>query len=158
MTAAKNFDLIIRTCQKLNLTLKIFGTGIEENKLRKIAGKNVEFLGRVSDEELASLYQNAKTFIVAQADEDFGITPIEANAAGTPVIAFKGGGYLETVIDGQTGLFFDELTVDSLVKAIKQFEKSKFYTKILTAHAQAFSKENFQKQFRSYIKEACPKS
>ena len=151
MTAAKNFDLIIKACQKANVTLKVFGNGIEENNLRNHANENTEFLGRVSDGELVTLYQNAKAFIVAQADEDFGITPLEANAAGTPVIAYKGGGYLETVVDGQTGLFFDELSVNSLAKALKNFGNKKFDPKKLQLHAQNFSKENFITKFKKTI-------
>ena len=140
MTAAKNFDLIIKACQKANVTLKVFGNGIEENNLRNHANENTEFLGRVSDGELVTLYQNAKAFIVAQAD-----------AAGTPVIAYKGGGYLETVVDGQTGLFFDELSVNSLAKALKNFGNKKFDPKKLQLHAQNFSKENFITKFKKTI-------
>ncbi len=150
LVSAKNFDLIIKACRKAKVNLKIYGDGILRPELEKLAGKEIEFLGRVNDEKLISLYQNAKAFIIAQKDEDFGITPVEAMAAGTPVIAFRGGGYTETVTD-KTGVFFDELTVDSLVKAIKKFEKKKFCKKDLLACAQKFSKERFRKQMTSFI-------
>lgn len=151
LVAAKNFDLIIKACKKLNVNLKIFGTGIEEKRLKKLANNNVKFLGKVTDRELVVLYQNAKAFIVAQRDEDFGITPVEAASAGIPTIAYQGGGYLETVIDAQTGVFFNELTVDSLVKAIKKSQKMHFNQKTLLEHAQKFEKSNFQKQIKSVI-------
>jgi glycosyltransferase involved in cell wall biosynthesis len=162
LVAAKNFDLIIRACQKANVNLKLFGTGTEEKHLKKLAhshpeldsgskSTNIQFLGRVSDQELLNLYQHVHAFIVAQADEDFGITPIEAAAAGCPTIAYRGGGYLESVIENKTGVFFDELTVNSLVKAIKKSQKIKFQKSALTSHAQKFSKERFQKQIKSFI-------
>jgi len=159
LTAAKNFDLIIKACRKTNASLKIFGTGVEERFLRKLAKGKVEFLGSVTDEQLASYYKNAKGFILAQKDEDFGITPIEAAAAGTPVIAYQGGGYLETVVVGKTGIFFNELTVDSLAKAIRRFSKQslplrgqmKWNKKTLQSHAKKFSKERFKKEMESFI-------
>jgi glycosyltransferase involved in cell wall biosynthesis len=157
LVAAKNFDLIIRACQKAKVNLRVFGTGVEEKALKKLAGKNTEFLGRISDSELVSYYQNARGFIVAQADEDFGITPIEAAAASCPTIAYKGGGYEESVIEGKTGIFFDELSVESLVQAIKSFQKIKFSQKALLAHAQGFSKARFQKEIKSFVNSALKK-
>jgi glycosyltransferase involved in cell wall biosynthesis len=151
LVAAKNFDLIIKACQASKVKLKIFGTGVESANLKKLANSNTQFLGNVSEEQLAELYQGARAFIVAQRDEDFGITPIEAAAADTPTIAYKGGGYLETVIDKKTGIFFDELTVESLTKTIKQFEKLKFNQKTLQNHAQKFDLKNFQKSFQKAV-------
>lgn len=151
LVAAKNFDLIIKACQKAKVSLKIFGTGVEEERLRKLAQGNCEFVGRVSEEELANLYQYAKAFIAAQKDEDFGITPVEAAAAGTPTIAYRGGGYLETVIEGKTGLFFDELTPDSIAKAIKKIKTVKFNKKALQNYAQKFSKDSFQRKFEKEV-------
>jgi len=151
MVAAKNFDLIIKACQKEGVSLKLYGSGIEENKLKKLNGENVEFLGKISDSELINYYRGAKAFIVAQKDEDFGITPIEAAAAGTPTIAYRGGGYLESVVNGKTGIFFDELTVDSLTKAIKKFEKLSFKKSDLTNHAKKFSEERFKKEVVQFV-------
>ena len=152
LVAAKNFDLIIKTMNKLYLPLLIYGSGSEEKHLRKIAGPTITFLGNINDHDLHYLYKNAICFVVAQRDEDFGITPIEANAEGTPVIAFHDGGYLETVIEGKTGIFFDELTSKSLAKAIKKLEKNKFNPTTLQNHAQKFSKKRFQQQIQKFIK------
>jgi len=151
LVAAKNFDIIIKACKKAGVALKIYGDGIDAEKLQKICGKKCEMLGRVSESELSRLYKNAKAFIVAQRDEDFGITPVEAAAAGTPTIAFRGGGYLETVVEDETGIFFDELTVESLIKAIKKFESMKFNKKVLQKHARKFNKESFKKQIKREI-------
>ncbi len=155
MVASKNFDLIIRACQKAGVELKIFGTGIEENRLKSMAGQKVEFLGRLPDEELISYYKGAKAFIIAQKDEDFGITPVEAMAGGTPVIAFKGGGYVESVIDGKTGVFFDEPTVESLTKAIKRFNDLNHLIKSEDCIKQAkkFSKERFKREILKFVQE-----
>lgn len=151
LTAAKNFDLIIKACQKAKVKLKIYGDGIDRKRLEKIAGPETEFLGRVTDNESIHLYQNARAFIIAQKDEDFGITPVESMAAGTPVIAYRGGGYRETVVDGKTGIFFDELSVDSLVRAIKKFQKTKFNKKVLTNHTQKFSKQRFEREITKFV-------
>ncbi len=151
MVAAKNFDLIIKACQKAKVNLKIFGSGILEEELKKIADPQTQFLGKVSDEELIALYKNASAFLVSQKDEDFGMTVVEAQAAGCPVVAYKGGGYLESVIDNRTGLFFDELTVDAIARAIKKFEKKKFNKKDLLDNAKRFSKERFEKEIKEFI-------
>lgn len=151
LVAAKNFDLIIRASRKAGVNLKIFGTGVLECELKKMADETVEFIGKVSDEELSSLYKSAQAFIVAQKDEDFGITTVEAQANGCPVIAYKGGGYLETVVENKTGIFFDELKIDSLTDAIKSIKGKRFDTKNLKENAKRFSKENFKKNFLSFV-------
>lgn len=157
MTSAKNFDLIIRVFNELELPLKIYGSGVLEGELKDMANKTIEFVGKVNDQELITLYQKAKAFIAAQKDEDFGITPVEAMAAGTPVIAYYGGGYLESVIEGKTGIFFKELSVESLSKTVKHFESS-LCRKIISAdcikQSDKFSKENSIKQFKKAVKEA----
>ena len=95
--------------------------------------------------------KGAKAFLFASEDEDFGIIPVEAMSAGLPVIAYKSGGVKETVIDGKTGLFFEELSVSSLKKAIEKFNKMKFDSKICQKQAQNFSKEEFGRKMRSLI-------
>jgi glycosyltransferase involved in cell wall biosynthesis len=152
LVSAKNFDLIIKACKKVNIKLKIFGTGILENDLKKIAGENTQFLGKVSDEELAVLYKNAFAFLASQKDEDFGITTIEANSVGCPVIAYRGGGYLETVIENKTGIFFEDLTIESLIKAINKFKKTKWNKKVIMDNAKRFSRERFEKEIKDYVK------
>lgn len=151
MTHAKNFDLIIKAFNTLKLPLKIYGDGVLKETLEKQANENIEFLGWVDDQELAKLYSNAKAFIVAQKDEDFGITPIEANSYGCPIIAYKGGGYLESVIEDETGVFFDLLNRESLIKAINKFNKIKFDKNKLLTYAKKFSKERFIRLFLSLI-------
>jgi len=125
LVSYKKFDLAIKVFNKLGWSLKIAGIGPETAKLKKLAGKNIEFLGLVSDEKLAGLYGQAKAFIFPQ-EEDFGITPLESMASGRPVIAYRSGGAVETVIEGETGIFFDEQTEESLVAALKGFNADNF--------------------------------
>jgi glycosyltransferase involved in cell wall biosynthesis len=160
VVGAKGIDLAIEASNKMGFCLKIVGepAGLrwEEKKFKKLCGKQVEFVGRVSDKALWRLYGECKAFLALATDEDFGITPVEAMAAGRPVIAYRGGGYLETVVSGKTGLFFDKLTVDGLVKAIRKFDDS--YHQILTPKAcrlQAgkFSKERFVREIKKFCRE-----
>ena len=151
MVAAKNFDLIIKACKQARVKLKIFGDGPSKRLLEDEANKNIEFLGQVSDGQQINLYKNAKAFIVAQKDEDFGITPVEAAAAGCPTIAFKGGGYLETVVEGETGLFFPDLTVESLVETLTKFQRIKWNKSAMIDFARRFSKEAFKKQITTFV-------
>lgn len=148
----KNFDLIIKTFNKLGWSLKIYGRGSQEEYLHKIAKKNVEFLGWVSEEEKWQLLRECRAFICAAEDEDFGITPVEAQAAGKPVIAFRGGGYLETVVEGKTGLFFDELTVEGLEKTVKKFRNLEFKSEDCRKRAKKFSKEKFKQKMLKLVK------
>lgn len=155
IVGAKGLDLAVHAAMELGIHLKIAGkaTGLytEYKDLQKQGKDNVEFLGYVSDDELVRLYAGAKAFLVLSVDEDFGITPVESMLMGTPVIAFHGGGYVETVIEGKTGTFFYEPTVDSLVAAIKKFEKMKFNPKNCVTQAQKFSRENFVKKINSLV-------
>ena len=115
----------------------------------------MEFLGYVPDSRLAKLYSGARAFLALATDEDFGITPVEAMLCGTPVIAYRGGGYLETVIEGKTGVFFKPDTAGSLVMAINNFldleEKGYFDPKFIQKHAQKFSKERFKKEILRFV-------
>ncbi len=146
----KKFDLIVETFNKLGLPVKIAGTGPELNKLKKMAGPNVEILGYVSEKELQKLYANCKAFLFPQL-EDAGIVPLEAMASGRPVIALNKGGSLDTMIDGKTGVLFEEQTVEDLEKAVKKFEKMKFDPKFIRAHAEKFDVENFKENIKVYI-------
>jgi glycosyltransferase involved in cell wall biosynthesis len=153
-TAAKNFDLVIKAFNKSGLKLIVYGDGPQNSYLRGIAKNNIHFVGEVEDSEVTSLYRKAKAYIVAQKDEDFGMTPVEAMSFGTPVIAYKGGGYLESVIDGKTGIFFDELTIESLSSAIKRFDDSNhrdITAENCIAQAKKFSKERFKKEIGEFI-------
>ena len=152
----KRIDLIIEAFNKLGdaYRLKIFGDGIDEKRLRKLAQSNprIEFLGRVSEEEKVKLFQNALAFINPQ-EEDFGITPVESMAAGRPVIAYNKGGAKETVIEGKTGLFFGEQTADSLAAVLRRFRNEDFNPQAIRAHAENFSVANFQEQIEKFIAE-----
>lgn len=144
LVTAKNFDLIIKACNELKIPLKIYGIGPEEITLKSIAGPTIEFLGNVSEEEKFSLMANCRAFIVAGRDEDFGITPVEAMAVGAPVIAYRGGGYVETVIEGKTGVFFDECNVESLMNVFKKIKSMKFKKEMLRKQAKKFDKGEFE--------------
>lgn len=154
LARAKHIDLAIRACNRLKMPLKVFGKPFADygEELRKIAGKSVEFLGEVSDEKLSDLYQGAKALIYPSEAEDFGIMPVEAMAAGIPVIAYNDGGVKETVINGKTGVLFDELTPTAIIKAIKQLEKLSIDPKDCIDQASKFSKERFKREMINYIK------
>ena len=151
LAASKHVDLVIKTCTQLGLPLKIVGSGRALPYLQSLAGNTVEFLGSVSDETLCDLYARAKTLIYPAEDEDFGMVPLEAMAYGTPVIVHHSGGFLETVVDGKTGIFFTEFTVEALEKAIRQAERVEWDAEALYRHAKRFSKERFKREILSLI-------
>lgn len=166
LARAKHYDLIINAFAELQLPLKIFGKGFagyeEELKtqISELTSKNpelqIELLGEVSNEEKFVLMRQAKGFIFAGEDEDFGIIPVESMSMGTPVIAYKSGGVLETVVEKKTGVFFDELTTKSLVKTVKAFETIKIKREDCVKQAEKFSEEKF-KQHIVEIVETCTK-
>lgn len=151
LTYSKRVDLATMAANKLKVPLKIVGTGSEEEYLKSIAGSTVEFLGSVSDDTLSQLYSGAKALIFCGLDEDFGMVPVEAMAHGVPVIALGQGGVLETVVDGRTGILFTKPTVESLVNAIKQFNKATIYQSDCIDQARKFSKERFQKELKRFL-------
>lgn len=146
----KRVDLAIKAFNKLKKTLYIVGTGSEESKLKKLAGKNIKFLGNVDDKNLKKLYSQARALVFPQ-EEDFGIVAVEAMATGTPVIAYKKGGALDTLIEGETGTFFEKQDEKMIIEAVKRFEKMSFDEDKLVRQAQKFSKENFEKKIKSLI-------
>lgn len=143
----KRVDLVIKAAKRLGLSLKIVGDGPENEKLRAIAGSQVEFLPRLDEQTLLQVLAGCKALVVA-AEEDFGMGPLEAQALGKPVVAYRKGGALETVIEGKTGYFFDEQTVDSLIDALKKLDELGYNEKSCFAQAQTFSKERFVRQFQ----------
>ena len=155
---AKHVDLAIAAANQLKVQLKIVGKGGEEVHLRGLAGPTVEFLGEISDEELHTLYAQSKALIFSAEDEDFGIVPVEAMGYGVPVIAHRSGGVVESVIEGKTGVFFDELTVDSVVKGIKHLNDIYHLSmrEVCIKQAQKFSKERFQKEIALFV-QGCTK-
>jgi len=148
----KRIDLAVQAFTRLGKPLWIVGKGSEEKRLKDRAGDTVRFLGWVSDPELKDLYRNARALIFP-GEEDFGIVPLEAQAAGTPVIAFGKGGALETVLSGTTGIFFHDKTADSIEKAIREFEREelRFVPAEIRRHAETFSKVRFQAEFRALL-------
>jgi glycosyltransferase involved in cell wall biosynthesis len=152
LVAHKRLDLVIEAFSRLNLPLKIIGDGPQRKKLQKLAKPNIEFLGYQSDKVVAQLLGNARGFICA-AEEDFGIAMVEAQAAGCPVIAYKAGGALETVVEEKTGLFFEEQSTASLVDSIRRFNESAdcFQADNLTDNVQKFSKERFRRAFQDFV-------
>ncbi len=148
----KRFDMAIEAFNKLELPLKIIGNGPEMRKLKKMANWNIEFLGEKNNQELKQCYQNCRALIFPQ-EEDFGIVALEAMACGRPVIAYRGGGALESILEGKTGVFFDEQTVGSLIEAVKKFEDLKFDSRAIYQHALKFNKENFTKKIKEFIDE-----
>ncbi len=148
----KKVDLVIEAFNQLGLPLKIIGTGTQGRRLRKMARKNIEFLGQLTDKELLGYYQRCQAVIFPQ-EEDFGLVPLEAQASGRPVIASRKGGALETVIEGKTGLFFTPQTPGALIKTIKKFKASQFKSQNCRQNAERFSQEKFKKTIKEYVKE-----
>jgi len=152
LTPYKRFDLLIETFNELGLPLKIAGAGVAEKNLRKIAKSNIEFLGYVPDDKLKELYGTAQALVFPQV-EDFGITPLEAMASGCPVIAYRKGGALETIVEGKSGIFFDEQTVDSLRHAIYKFHKISFKPQLIRQQAENFDKSIFNERMLEFIEQ-----
>lgn len=154
MVQYKRIDLAVQAFNKLGLPLIVIGAGAEEKKLRAMAKDNIKFMGRLSDEEITSYYAKSKAFIFP-GEEDFGITPIEAQASGTPVIAYGRGGALDTVVDGKSGVLFHEQSVDALVEAVRVFEKQgvSWNAEQIKNHTQQFSLLHFQTRFKEYVKQ-----
>ncbi|MFA6512463.1 MAG: glycosyltransferase [Patescibacteria group bacterium] len=150
LVAYKRFDIAVQAFNKLGIPLKIFGTGPELRRLRAMAKKNIEFVGRVSDEDLPKLYQKAIAFLNPQ-EEDFGITVIEAMAAGRPIIAYNAGGAMETVIPNVSGVFFEDQMWESLADAVIRFKPEEYDPQQIQRHAQTFSTETFKKNILEYI-------
>ncbi len=150
----KRVDLAVEAFNKLGLPLKIAGEGDYKGVLQAMAGPTVEFLGRVDDKELEKLYSTCKALIFP-GEEDFGLAPLEANAAGRPVIAFKGGGAVDTVIHGKTGLFFKEKSALSLMESVTAFERGqyKFDPAKLRAHALEFDRVVFMRKIKAFVEE-----
>jgi len=146
----KKVDLVIKAFNRLDYPLVIAGEGRENDKLRFMSKNNIKFTGQVSEEKLANLYLGAKALIMPQ-EEDFGLVSIESQASGVPVIAFKKGGAMDTVIDGKTGVFFNRQDMGSLIAAVKRFEKTGFVVDNLYTNAKRFSEQNFKKEFFKFI-------
>jgi glycosyltransferase involved in cell wall biosynthesis len=146
----KKVDLVISTFEKMGLPLVVAGGGTRLDEYKKIAAKNIKFVGRVSDKKLAKYYSDAIATIFPQ-EEDAGIVPLESMAAGRPVVAFAKGGALESVIDKKTGVLFKSQTTKGLISAIKKFQKINFSSGLIRRHAEKFDETLFKKQLLEYI-------
>lgn len=151
LVSYKKPDLVIEAFNKLGLPLKIIGSGPDLNRLRKLAKKNIEFLGNLSHEELKNYYSRTLGFIFP-VEEDFGIVPVEAMASGRPVVAYKKGGATETVVEGVTGEFFEEQSVGSLLKVLKRFDPTQYDPNKIRSRAREFDEAVFKKKFLDYVK------
>lgn len=147
----KKIDLAIEAFNRLGKPLMVIGDGPDREKLEKMANSNIKFLGRVSDDVIKEHYAKCKGFIFP-GEEDFGITPLEAMASGRPVLAYGRGGALETVIDGKTGVFFKEQTVESLIDGVNKLENIKFNKNEIRKHAEKFDEEIFKEKIGRYVK------
>lgn len=152
-TPYKRIDLAVAACTKLNLPLLVIGNGPENSRLRQMAGPTISFITNASDSDVVEAFQSAEGFIFPGVD-DFGITPVEAMAAGCPVIAYKAGGALNYVINEKTGLFFDKQTVSALCETLVKFNRFSFSAETLQAQAKKFSPDKFKHQLESVIKKA----
>ena len=149
----KRFDLAVMAFARLNLPLKIFGIGPEERKLRLMAGPKTEFLGSVDEQTKFELYRGAIGFLYPQI-EDFGITAVEAMAAGKPIIAYGKGGITETVIEGKTGVFFHHPCWEDIANIVLRFDPKQFYFQDIRRHAERFSQTRFKEEMQRIIQEA----
>lgn len=147
----KRFDLAIAACNQLGAKLTIAGTGPDTSRLKQLAGPTIELVGRVSDEELVQLVHTHQAFVFP-GEEDFGIAAVEALAAGLPVIAYQRGGALD-IVTSETGIFFPEQTVDSLISAMKSFSQKTFTPTRCHTQAQQFSSRVFDQKIRTFIQE-----
>ncbi len=154
---AKHPEMAIEACTKLGLRLKVVGDGKLLPKLKELAGPSVEFLGAVLDDDLQKLYLGATALLYPVEDEDFGIVPVEAMGYGLPVLAHRSGGPQETIVDGETGLFFDELNTAALIATIKKFQNMKFDRAKIHQHALQFSEAKFQEQMKRLVEQVMRK-
>lgn len=150
----KRFDLAVLACNRLKKKLIVAGDGDAKGYLKSLAGPTIEFLGQVSDSKKIELMQSAKAFIFP-GEEDFGIVPVEAMAAGTPVLAYKTGGLQESVRENISGMFFERQTVEDVVSCIIKFEKkySHFSIGECIKHAKIFDHQTFRQEFLALVHE-----
>lgn len=151
----KRFDLAIEACNRLKVPLTVIGSGPDTDRLKSLAGPTVTFTGRVSDEELVERAHHAKGFLFPN-EEDFGISAVEAIAAGTPVIAYAKGGALDIVQDGETGVLFPEQTVESLMAAIQRAETIEFRASTLHRKSKRFARGLFAQKITKIVRDNTP--
>tara|TARA_Y100000782_G_scaffold115606_1_gene161463 strand:+ start:4664 stop:5785 length:1122 start_codon:yes stop_codon:yes gene_type:complete len=156
----KRIDVLIKAFKRLpHLKLKIVGTGPELQRLKELASPNIEFMGFVDNTLLRKELRKSRALLLA-ANEDFGITSLEAQSCGIPVIALKKGGYLETVVDGETGLFFERQDEEAIISTIREFEENRlhFVPEKARENAMRFSTERFREEFLAFVNDAINKN
>jgi glycosyltransferase involved in cell wall biosynthesis len=146
----KRIDLAIEACNQLRLPLVIIGSGRDENRLKRIAGPTIRFKGQLSDQEILYYYAHCRALLLP-GEEDFGITPLEAQASGRPVIAYAAGGALASVIDNVTGTFFHQQTVESLVEVLASFDEHRYDPQTIYNHALEFDQPRFRRRIQQFI-------
>jgi glycosyltransferase involved in cell wall biosynthesis len=163
LAAYKRIDIVVRAFSAMKVPLKVVGVGPDYLRLRNMAGPNVEFLGTLSESELRSCYARCRC-LVFPGEEDFGLSPLEAHASGKPVIAFAGGGAMETVVGidavlaaedpaSATGVFFHEPTPDAVIDAVRRFETLSFDSRRIRAHALIFDKPRFKERIQTFLQQ-----
>ena len=153
----KRIDLAVEACKRLNRRLVIIGDGPDRERLEKLAGPKTEFLGRQTDSQV-NHYASRCRALLFPGEEDFGMVPLEVNAAGRPVIAFRGGGAVETVVDGLTGMFFKNPNSTSLAEAIEEFESRTWHQQLLRRHAEKFDRKIFAFRVLQFLASVAPSS
>ena len=150
----RRIDLAVEACRRIGARLKVVGAGRDRDRLERLAGGDprIEFLGRVPDAEVRDLWAGCRAYLVP-GEEDFGIAPLEANAAGRPVVAYAAGGALETVIEDETGVFFREQTVDALAEALARLDPAAFDPARLRAHAEQYDVPVFKERIAAWVRE-----
>ena len=146
----KRIDLAIEACNHLQLPLVIIGSGRDENRLKRLAGPTIRFTGRLSDQEVLYDYAHCRALILP-GEEDFGITPLEAQASGRPVIAYAAGGALTSVIDNVTGTFFHKQTVEGLEEVLASFDEQMYDPQTIHHHALEFDQPRFRRRILQFI-------
>ena len=151
----KKVDLIVKAFSQMpDKELVVIGSGPDEEKIKSLGSSNIKFVGYQAFPKLVEYMQRARAFVFA-AEEDFGITIVEAQSCGTPVVAYKVGGASETVMQDKTGVLFDEQSVKSLLEAVKEFETKQedFDSQVIHEHARRFSRENFESNIKDFVKD-----
>ncbi len=146
----KRVDLAIEACNELHLPLVVIGSGRDLDRLKRLAGPTIRFMGRLSDEDVLHYLAHCRAFLSLN-EEDFGITPLEAQASGRPVLAYGAGGALTSVVDGVTGTFFAEQTVESLTTALASFDEHTYDPTVIRNHALEFDMPRFKRRILQFV-------